>query len=863
MGGEYKDKLNQLGTVSVLEINELAPDQSLSNTEKKNALVSIEEAYHHEPDVIVDRIKESGDMDDILAEDADFIVGKVYTIDVATSLEVLQEAIEDFGTDINFPEKTLQRLKLLVQGEDIYGQGPVLYDLDLRLEAAMLKFHSPYPEVRSVCSPVDDPTIPVETFRAYVIGLFWVIVGSFVNQMMGFRQPYFTLSAQVIQLLSVPCGQLAARILPDVSLFGIKLNPGPWTFKEQVFVTILTNVGAHGAMFVYYAPTMRLKLFLGQEWMGYGFTVIMGLGCEFFGMGLAGVLRRWAVYPVKSVWPTILPTLQLNRTLLLPEKKKNIHGWTISTYKFFNILLAGSFLYFFIPDYLFTALSTFNWPTWIAPKNRDLAYVMGSRIGMGFNPINTFDWSIVNYSTPLVLPFYTIANRYLGSFIGAIVILIMIYTNYKYTAYIPPNTADVYDRFGKVYNVSRVLQNGKFDADLYKQYSPPYMSAGNIVYQSASYVLVTFAFVYVILSEWKIFKEASQGFIKSLKNRQLSNYERYTDPVSVLMRQYPEVPDWWFLIVLGLSFVIACISMAAFPTTTPVWVIVVTYVITIALLVPFIVLYSSTGYFLSFGALGMILGGYMAPGNGLACLFTRIFGVGADWQSETYVGDQKLAHYAKLPPRAVFRAQMLATLFQILSSAGSLEFLVRGLPNFCSYTQESRFVCTFAHTLYGDSVIYGFVGPHRTFDNLYPTLKYCFLIGALIAVPCFYARKYFNKQLRFVHPVLILGGFMTFGSTYNLSYYTPGLYASFVFMYYIRRRYLAWWAKYNYIMTSALTAGVAFSGILIFLGLQYKPKKLVWWGNEVSTAGVDGKMVATYRTAPEGGYFGLPEGSWS
>ncbi|KAK9479714.1 OPT oligopeptide transporter protein-domain-containing protein [Lipomyces japonicus] len=856
---------NQLGTVSVAEANDsyIEPVSEKSSSEKKNAIFSVVEAYQHDPDTIIERIKSSGDMDDILAEDADFIVDKLYTIDATESLKVLNEAIDYFGSDINFPEQSLEKMRLLVQGEEAYGQGPLFYDLDLRLEASLLKFHSPYPEVRSVCSPIDDPSIPVETLRAYIIGLFWVAVGSFVNQLIGFRQPHFTLSSQVIQLLSVPCGQLAARIIPDVKIFGVRLNPGPWTYKEQVFVTIITNVGAHGAVFIYYAPTMRLKMFYGQEWMGYGFTVVMGLTCEFFGLGLAGVLRRWAVYPAKAVWPTILPTLQLNKTLLLPDAKKRISGWTISKYKFFNIVLAGSFVFFFFPDYLFTALSTFNWPTWIAPNNKKLAFVMGSRIGAGFNPITTFDWSVISYSSPLVLPFFTVINRYVGTLIAGMVMLIMVYTNYKYTGYIPPNTADVYDRFGKTFNVSKVLNKGRFDSDLYKQYSPPYISAGNLMSQAVSYMIYTFGFVYVLLTEWRVFKEAIEGFIKSLKKRETSNFEQFNDPVSVLMKNYPEVPDWWFLIVLGLSFAIACIAVAAFPTTTPVWVVVVVLLVSIALIVPFIVLYSSTGYFLSMNMLGTILGGYLVPGNGLVCIFTRIFGFGVDDQAETFVGDQKLAHYAKLPPRAVFRAQVIAVFVQIFCSAGALEFLVTGLPNFCSYTQESRFVCTFAHSLYSDSLLLGVVGPHRTFDVLYPILKYCFLIGALLAVPCYYAKIYFSKQLRFFHPVLFLGGFLRYGSTYNLSYYTPGLYVSFAFMYYLRERHLAWWAKYNYILSSALTAGVAFSGILIFLALQYKPKKLVWWGNQVSSAGVDGKMVATYLSVPESGYFGLQEGTWS
>ncbi|KAK9482639.1 hypothetical protein V1527DRAFT_475779 [Lipomyces starkeyi] len=77
----------------------------------------------------------------------------------------------------------------------------------------------------------------------------------------------------------------------------------------------------------------------------------------------------------------------------------------------------------------------------------------------------------------------------------------------------------------------------------------------------------------------------------------------------------------------------------------------------------------------------------------------------------------------------------------------------------------------------------------------------------------------------------------------------------------IRRRYLMWWTKYNYILSSGLTAGMAFSGILIFFSLQYTGKKLPWWGTTVQNAGVDGAGVATLRTVPVGG-FGPQVGSW-
>ncbi|KAK9466094.1 hypothetical protein V1512DRAFT_34074 [Lipomyces arxii] len=76
----------------------------------------------------------------------------------------------------------MECIKKLVQGEEAWGQGLVNYDLDLGLEATMMKYHSPYSEARVVCKLTDDLTIPVETSCAYVIGLVWVATGACINR---------------------------------------------------------------------------------------------------------------------------------------------------------------------------------------------------------------------------------------------------------------------------------------------------------------------------------------------------------------------------------------------------------------------------------------------------------------------------------------------------------------------------------------------------------------------------------------------------------------------------------------------------------------------------------------------------------
>ena len=48
-------------------------------------------------------------------------------------------------------------------------------------------------------------------------------------------------------LLSFPMGKAWARCIPNVTLFGVELNPGPFTIKEHVVITIMASVASSSA----------------------------------------------------------------------------------------------------------------------------------------------------------------------------------------------------------------------------------------------------------------------------------------------------------------------------------------------------------------------------------------------------------------------------------------------------------------------------------------------------------------------------------------------------------------------------------------------------------------------------------------
>lgn len=214
-----------------------------------------------------------------------------------------------------------------------------------------IHYHSPYAEVRAVTSPFDDPDEPCETWRAYFLGMCFMAGVSALNTFFAPRQPAISVSSNVLQLLLAPCGKFLGKVLPDwgFTMRGKRftLNPGPWTYKEQMFATIMFTIasGAGGTYYVYLVQ--RLPQYLNQQWVTFGYEILLAISVQTFGFGFAGLLRRFVIYPVNAVWPSTLPTLALNRALVLPEKKgENIHGWKLTRYSYFMACFGIMFCYF-------------------------------------------------------------------------------------------------------------------------------------------------------------------------------------------------------------------------------------------------------------------------------------------------------------------------------------------------------------------------------------------------------------------------------------------------------------------------------------------------------------------------------------
>lgn len=366
-------------------------------------------------DQVLHLAEKLGDREDGVAPtgDVEYVLDKIELLTVNECKEILGKLLKEHEYDYNFAEALRVKLGSLLQGP-AEGQSVDEWELLLKTETAVNHFYSPYPEIRAVSTPTDDPDMLCETVRAHLLGYLWAVLSQFTNSLFNSRFPQIIITSVVSQVLLYPSGKLVAWLLPDwaITVRGqrISLNPGPWTYKEQMLATVIVNVSVTSA---YAFWNIQVEtVYYKDTWLTPGYGILLLLSTQLMGLGFAGLLRRFVVYPIEAIWPNILPTLALNRALLVPEGNEVVHGWSISRYKFFFIVFGSMFIYFWLPGFLFPALSFFGWMTWIAPNNFNLNIITGSQAGLGFNPISSFDWNVLStICYPLAWPFFSNARE--------------------------------------------------------------------------------------------------------------------------------------------------------------------------------------------------------------------------------------------------------------------------------------------------------------------------------------------------------------------------------------------------------------------------------------------------------------------
>ncbi|KAF9179514.1 hypothetical protein BGZ51_006863 [Haplosporangium sp. Z 767] len=698
---------------------------------------------------------------------------------------------------------------------------------------------SPIPEVRASVPPTDDPTLPTRTFRAWFLGIFFTIVLAFVNQFFWFRDNPLTIRVLVAQLLAYPLGTLMSRILPTrtFSFLGYKFsfNPGPFNIKEHVLITIMANTGA--TTFAAIDIIVIQELYYHDNW-GFGGGLLLVISTQFVGYGFAGALRRFLVRPATMVWPVNLVNATLFHTLHRRNPANGVlrtsggdeeTAWTISRNMFFFLVASASFVYYWLPGYVFPLLTSISWLCWI---NRDslLLNQLGSGLrGIGYASF-TLDWSSMSawLPSPLAVPFWAQANMLAGFvFFVWILIPIMYYTNRYDGKLFPIYNTKMYDDAGQPYNLSRVLVDNSLDEELYSNYSPVRITAffATMYGQGlcALGAIVSHALLYHGKDIWRRVRSAKQ---------------KDEDIHARLMDAYPECPDWWY----AATFVVACglsiLTVELYPSSDMTWWhILVAMGLAAIWTLPIGILTAITSQAPSISMISEWVFGVIAPGKPIGNMIFKTYGFITVQQAVLFAQDLKLGHYMKVPPRDMFIFQMVGTLAAALVSMGTTSYLMGNIEGICTEAGYP-FTCPSASLFGASSVVWGVVGPLKFLapSSLYYPIVWFFFIGFVCPVPFFLlSRKYPNSWFKDVN----MAAFMLGGGPYppaGASIMPTWAFIGFIFNFVVRRRYFGWWSKYNYVMSAALDAGVAISALVIFFALQNNNIKMPqWWGNNLSS----------------------------
>jgi len=718
--------------------------------------------------------------------------------------------------------------------------------------AGVLEDDSPYPEVRSAVANTDDPSIPAGTFRSWFIGIFWAILIPGLNQFFFFRYPSVTVTAVVAQLLSFPIGRSWARWLPNVKVLGISLNPGPFTIKEHVIITIMATVGMFSA---YATDIVAVQRVYYNQTYNFSYQWMMVMSTQLIGFSIGGVARRFLVQPPSMIWPNNLVTCALFNTLHAQQYAGMGTRGGISREKFFFIAFSCSAVWYLLPGYLFQALSYFSWVCWIAPDNVPVNQMFGYVHGMGMSLV-TFDWAQIAYiGSPLATPWWAEANIAAGFvFFFWILTPILYYTNVFYSKYMPISSRGSFDNTGGDYDVTKILNpDSTFNEEAYMAYSPLYLSTTFAISYGLSFASITATLTHAFLY-----------YRKQIWTQSRRAMHEQPDIHARLMSHYPQVPEWWYALIFLSMFAFGVIVIEVWETKFPIQYFILALVISFFYVIPIGMIQAITNQQVGLNVITELIIGYALPGRPIAMMMFKTWGYITMAQALQFTSDFKLGHYMKVPPRTMFFAQVIAAAIAGTTQLGVQAWMFTNIPDMCSPHQPDNFICPSTEVFGTASIIWGVIGPARQFSKgqVYYALTFFFLVGFLC--PCVaYAisRKWPNGLIRYLNfPVIFSGtGYIPPASAVN---YVPWAIVGFIFQYLVRRRHFSWWTKYNYVLSAALDAGVAVSAVLIFFILQY-PKNgtigqdtvAVWWGNTIPFNNTDARGTPMLTVA-NGSFFG-------
>ncbi|KAI9593424.1 OPT oligopeptide transporter protein-domain-containing protein [Syncephalis fuscata] len=667
------------------------------------------------------------------------------------------------------------------------------------------------------------------TFRFWILGLFFTVVLSFINQFFWFRETPLVVGILVVQLLSYPLGKVMAHFLPSkyihIGRLRFSMNPGPFNIKEHVLITACANASAGTA---YAIDIVTIKRIFYKQDLGFLQSFVLVVTTQCLGYGLAGVCRRFLVRPAAMIWPANLVNIALFRTLheetsITRNGETSTHGPT--RIRFFTIAATCSFVYYFLPGFLAPFLTTVSLMCYIFPNNKLLSQVGSGSRGLGFLAF-TLDWNtVVSFLlSPLITPFWAECNIIIGfCLITWCLIPAGFFSDIWDAKTFPIISSKLFTSNGSRYDTLSLLNKDlSLNEERYQAYGPPHLSFFFAITYGVGFATLASVIMHTVLYH-------GRDIVNRLRESRMAN----DDIHAKLMDRYPEVPDVWYIGIFVLNLILAIVACELFGLDLPWWGLLMAVLMSALFILPIGIITAIANQTPGLNIITEFVIGFILPGKPIANVTFKTYGYISMAQGIMLLSDLKLGHYMKIPPRHMLIAQTVGTIVAGLINLATAYLMFDLMPNICQET-EKVWTCSNANVFFSASVIWGVIGPNRMFgsEGHYSALLWWFLIGLLLPVPFWLlSRRFPNTWLQYVHTPVILGATAIMPPAQPVMYPTWFL-IGFIFQFVIYRYQHQWWSKYNYVLSAALDSGVAIAGIIIFFAFQYHSVELEWWGTK-------------------------------
>ncbi|KAI8866229.1 OPT superfamily oligopeptide transporter, partial [Ramicandelaber brevisporus] len=546
---------------------------------------------------------------------------------------------------------------------------------------------SPYFEVRAAVSNKDDPSLPSLSFRVFALGLFFTCLLSFVNQFFWFRAQPITLGTLVVQLVVFPLAKFLEWALPrtQYSTFGWKwsLNPGPFSIKEHALICIFASAGAGT---VYAVDIIVIKKMFYHSDIGRGGSLLLMLTSQLIGYGLAGICRQFLVYPAAMIWPANLASIVMFRTF------HEGSTWTgLTRTRMFWYVFLFSFFWYWVPGYIMPILSFFSILCMFDRDSVLYAQLSSGQFGLGLLNV-TLDWnSVAGYlGSPIVTPFWATANIFVGFIIVMWVITPIGYygTNAWDAQKYPIYFWKVYDVYGNRYDLDRVTTKDlHLNETAYYEYSlmrMPFQFAFSYGFGFAGLsCILSYVFLYHRKEIWARFRDS--------RNQPQDIHMK-------LMRNYPEVPVWWYAGFYIVACALGIVVCEHFGLDMRWYMFLVSMVLPLVFVIPIGMIQAVTNQQPGLNIITELIFGYIYPGNAIGNVTFKNFAYVTMAQALFLISDLKLGHYLKIPPRHLFICQTVGTIIAAIIQLLVAYWLLETVDDMCVAKPGNPWTCNSAAT---------------------------------------------------------------------------------------------------------------------------------------------------------------------